>query len=313
MARPRTRANQNPQEPDLANMVATLQRQLMEQQQETDRLQEQIARLNQILQANVVPPQENPVLPVVPQVPEVHPEIPRNTEVPITPVGVQANPPLIREDLLYERFRKILATQQYEFNNFKQGSMTVLEAVKKFEQLARLCLELIPNETEKVRIMIKMFRTDIAKQVSAGSSPPTLVSDCISQAIRAQYWINKDKEARAQIFKAKKEEKAVVKQSQPRQNQELYLRGQSGNAGQNPRHFGKNKRKENATSQGQQRNYPQKKINREFEPPVFKQEFRQSVACGPSKDRRPDHSAGKTRSSGATSQDICLHKRGRGS
>ncbi|GMN36153.1 hypothetical protein TIFTF001_042385 [Ficus carica] len=83
--------------------------------------------------------------------------------------------------------------------------------------------------------MMKMFRTDIAKQVSAGSSPPTLVSDCISRAIRAEYWINQDKEARVQIFKAKKEEKAV---------------------------FGKYKRKWNATGQGQQRNYPQKKNNR---------------------------------------------------
>ncbi|GMN24353.1 hypothetical protein TIFTF001_040561 [Ficus carica] len=79
--------------------------------------------------------------------------------------------------------------------------------------------------------MMKMFRTDITKQVSAGSSPPTLVSDCISQAISAEYWINQDKEARAQIFKAKKEEKAVEKQSQPRQNPESNMKGQSSNAG----------------------------------------------------------------------------------
>ncbi|GMN60408.1 hypothetical protein TIFTF001_029512 [Ficus carica] len=244
---------------------------------------EEIARFNQIPQVKVVPPQENPVPPVVPQVPEVHHEIPQNAEVPLAPVGIQANPPLIMEDLLYERFRRmktpefegpmdpmeadnwlidiqdarhwwmtvqmcrnvatmswqnfvtefrtmyynreILAAQQDEFNNFKQGSMTVLEAVKKLEQLARLCPKLEPNETEKVRRIMKMFRTDITKQVSAGSSPPTLVSDCISRVIRAEYWINKDKEAMAQIFKAKKEENAVVKQSQPRQNQELYLRG----------------------------------------------------------------------------------------
>ncbi|GMN26062.1 hypothetical protein TIFTF001_051488 [Ficus carica] len=64
--------------------------------------------------------------------------------------------------------------------------------------------------------MMKMFRTDIAKQVSAGDNLPTLVSDCVSRAIRAEYWINRDKEARAQIFKAQKEEKAVVKQTQPR-------------------------------------------------------------------------------------------------
>ncbi|GMN70151.1 hypothetical protein TIFTF001_039197 [Ficus carica] len=83
--------------------------------------------------------------------------------------------------------------------------------------------------------MMKMFRTDIAKEVNTGSSPPTL---------------------------AKKEEKVVAKQSQPRQNPETNMKGQFSNAGKNPRQFGKNKRKENATSQGQQGNYPQKKINR---------------------------------------------------
>ncbi|GMN74127.1 hypothetical protein TIFTF001_053119 [Ficus carica] len=75
--------------------------------------------------------------------------------------------------------REILAAQQDEFTSLKQGTMTVLEAVleavKKFEQLARLCPELVPNETEKVRRMMKMFRRDIAKQVNAGSSPPTLL------------------------------------------------------------------------------------------------------------------------------------------
>ncbi|GMN66193.1 hypothetical protein TIFTF001_035254 [Ficus carica] len=320
-----------------------LQQQLLEQQQETNRIREQIAQLNKIPRANVVSPQENPVPPVIPQVPEVHQEIPRNTGVPLAPARVQVNTPLIREDLLYERFRRmkapefegpadpievdnwlidiqvifdfiglseqekvlyasfalkkdarhwwmtvqmrsnvttmswqdfvteframyynreILAVQQNEFNSFRQGSMTVMEAVKKFEQLARLCQELVPNEAEKVRRMMKMFRTDIAKQVSAGSNPPTLVSDCISRAIRAEYLINQDKEARAQIFKAKKEEKAIVKHPQPRQNPEFYSKGLSSNVGQNTRQFGKNKRNGNVISQIQQRSYPQKKVNR---------------------------------------------------
>ncbi|GMN68213.1 hypothetical protein TIFTF001_037287 [Ficus carica] len=124
---------------------------------------------------------------------------------------------------------EILAAQQDEFTSLRQGSMTVIEAVKKFEQLARLCPELIPNEKEKVRRMMKMFRTDISKQVSAGSSPPTLVSDCVSRAIRAEYWINQDKEARAQIFKARKEEKAGSKQVQPRQGTEDTSKGQISN------------------------------------------------------------------------------------
>ncbi|GMN62423.1 hypothetical protein TIFTF001_031501 [Ficus carica] len=241
MSYPRTRANPIPQEPDLANLVATLQRQLREQQQETNQLRKQVAQLNQIPQTNKVPPQNNPVPPVAPQVPKVR------QEVHLAPTGLQRNPPLVREDLLYERFRRmkapefegltdpieadnllidiqdarhwwmtvqmrrnvvnmswqdfvaeyrtmyynreILAAQQDEFTSFKQGSMSV-QAIKKFEQLARLCPELVSNETEKVRRMMKMFRTDIAKQVSAGSSHQTLVADCISRALRAEYWIN---------------------------------------------------------------------------------------------------------------------------
>ncbi|GMN66804.1 hypothetical protein TIFTF001_035866 [Ficus carica] len=227
--------------------AATLQQQLLEQQQETNRLREQIARLNQIPHANEVPPQDNPVPPVVPRQMKA-PEF----EGPTDPI--EANNWLIDIQVILDFMglteqekdfvaefrtmyynREILAAQQDEFNSLKQGSMTVMKAVKKFELLAHLCLELVPNETEKVRRMMKMFRKDIAKQVSAGSSPPTLVSDYISRAIRVEYWINQDKEARAQIFKAKKEEKAV---------------------------FGKNKMKGNATGQGQQRNYPQKKNNR---------------------------------------------------
>ncbi|GMN60683.1 hypothetical protein TIFTF001_029777 [Ficus carica] len=157
---------------------------------------------------------------------------------------------------------EVLAVQQDEFTSFKQGSMSVVEAVNKFEQLGRLCPELVPNEKEKVRRMMKMFRTDISKQVSAGSSPPTLVADCISRAMRAEYWINQDKEARVQIFKAKKEEKAMEKQLQPRQNQETNLKGQTSNSNQYSKQFGRNKRKGNAMGQGQQRNYPQKKNNR---------------------------------------------------
>ncbi|GMN20846.1 hypothetical protein TIFTF001_052813 [Ficus carica] len=91
--------------------------------------------------------------------------------------------------------------------------------------------------------MMKMFRTDISKQVSAGSSPPTLASDCVSRAIRAEYWINQDREGRAQIFKAKKEEKAMVKQMPPRQITEASPKDQNDNPAQSSKQFRKNKRK----------------------------------------------------------------------
>ena len=349
MVRPRRTIPVNPPVPDLATVVANLQRQLLEQQQETIRLRDQIAQLNQRPQVDEIPPpvhQAPPVYrvpPVVPPVPEVRQEIPRNAEIPMAQVREQANVQPVREDLLYERFRRmkapefegltdpvaadnwlidiqvildfmrlteqekvlcasfalkkdarhwwttvqmrrdvmamswqdfiteframyynaeILAVQQDEFTSLQQGSMTVMEAVQKFEQLARMCPELVQTEKEKVRRMMKMFRTDIAKQVSAGDNMPTLVSDCVSRAIRAEYWINRDKEARAQIFKARKEEKAVVKQTQPRQNTESNQKGQTSNPNQNAKQFGRNKRKGNFTGQGQQRNFPQKRNNR---------------------------------------------------
>ncbi|GMN26645.1 hypothetical protein TIFTF001_044020 [Ficus carica] len=111
-------------------------------------------------------------------------------------------------------------------------------------------------------MMMKMFRSDIAKQVSAGSNPPTLVSDCIGQAIRAEYQINQDKEARIQILKAKKENKDATKQLQPRQNLKLHSKGQTSKSARKFKQLGKNKKRKNATSQSQQGNYPQKKTNR---------------------------------------------------
>ncbi|GMN43463.1 hypothetical protein TIFTF001_012667 [Ficus carica] len=286
MVRIRKTAPVNPPEPDLATVVANLQRQLLEQQQETNRLREQLAQLNQRPQVNEVPPPADQVPPVAPPVPD----IPRNDGIPIAPAGVPVDLPPVREDLLYERFRRmkapefegtmdpiaadnwlidiqvildfmrlteqekvlcasfalkkdarhwwmtvqmrrdvttmswqdfvaefrtmyynreVLAVQQDEFANLKQGTMTVMEAVKKFEQLARLCPEL-------------------------------------------------DKEARAQIFKAKKEEKAIVKQTQPRQSAETNQKGQTNNPAQGSKQSWRNKRKGNFSGQGQQRNYPQK-------------------------------------------------------
>ena len=150
--------------------------------------------------------------------------------------------------------REVLAVQQDAFTSFQQGSLTVMEAVEKFEQLARLCPTLVSDEEEKVRLMMKMFRTDIAMQVSAGHSSPTTVSDCIGRAIRAEYWINRNKEARAQIFKAKKEEKAAAKANQPRQGAGANSHGQNSNSDQNSGQTGRNKRKGNFTGQGTEEN-----------------------------------------------------------
>ncbi|GMN55703.1 hypothetical protein TIFTF001_024831 [Ficus carica] len=180
----------NPPEPNLATVVATLQRQLLEQQQETDRLREQLAQMNQRPQVNEVPPPVHQVPPVVPPVPEVQPEAPE-----------------------FEGLTDPIAADNWLID---------IQVILDFMRL---------TEQEKVL--------------------------CASFALKKD-----DKEARAQIFKAKKEEKVVVKQIQPRQNAESFPKGQNNNPAQSSKQFGRNKRKGNFTGQGQQKNYPQKRNNR---------------------------------------------------
>ncbi|GMN21072.1 hypothetical protein TIFTF001_040021, partial [Ficus carica] len=145
MVRPRKQINLNPQEPDLANVVATLQRQLLEQQLETNRLREQLARLNQIPQANEEPLQDNPVPPVAPQVPGVRQGVPRNVELPLVPEGIQVNPPLVREDLLFERFRRMKApefegtTDPLEADNWLIDIQVILDFMGITEREKVLC------------------------------------------------------------------------------------------------------------------------------------------------------------------------------
>ncbi|GMN32694.1 hypothetical protein TIFTF001_044712 [Ficus carica] len=157
----------------------------------------------------------------------------------------------------------VMEAQQDEFNNFRQGNLSVAEAVKKFEQLAHLCPHLISSERDKVRRMMRMFRSDLVVVISSGPYPPITVAECVSRVIRAEYWLGQNREQRAKFFKDKKEEKAQAKQNQARPGQTLQQKNQGGSFGQhsNNKQYGNNqqKRKWNAGGQGNQQNFPQKK------------------------------------------------------
>ena len=62
----------------------------------------------------------------------------------------------------------ILRAQQDEFLNLKQGSMTVIEAVNKFEQLSRLCPFMVRTEEDRLKWMMDMFRPDITLAIESG-------------------------------------------------------------------------------------------------------------------------------------------------
>ncbi|KAL5539759.1 hypothetical protein UlMin_044100 [Ulmus minor] len=94
----------------------------------------------------------------------------------------------------------------HEFLNFKQENMTVADAVRKFERLAKLCPYLVPTEEQRVKRMLEMFRPDISLSVEGGSDPPTTTTDCVERAYRAEHRLNQLKEMRNIMYENKRKQ-----------------------------------------------------------------------------------------------------------
>ncbi|GMN20337.1 hypothetical protein TIFTF001_047077 [Ficus carica] len=128
------------QDVDLAAQMNELRQMMLAQRQEIRGLRAQLAQQNQGPPDAEVPPA--PVnQPAASEILDVDPVIPKNPiapEILVAPVAVPPAP------------------------LFRQGNLSVAEAVKKFEQLARLCPHLISSERDKVRRMMRMFRSNLA-------------------------------------------------------------------------------------------------------------------------------------------------------
>ncbi|KAL5561756.1 hypothetical protein UlMin_031503 [Ulmus minor] len=141
-----------------------------------------------------------------------------------------------------------MRAKQKEFLNLKQGNMTVIEAVTKFEQLARLCPSLVATEEERARKMMDIFCPDIALAIESGGSPPVSLAECVERALRVEYRLAQLKEERARKFEARKNQ---GKEGGGARTQRFHQGSKFGNRknGSNP-----NKRKWNSQEQEGQRN-----------------------------------------------------------
>ncbi|KAL5546021.1 hypothetical protein UlMin_005708 [Ulmus minor] len=71
-----------------------------------------------------------------------------------------------------------LSVHQTEFLNFEQGNMTVAEAVRKFEQFAKCCPYLVPNDEQQVKRMLKIVITTevrVCRAISNRGKPDTII------------------------------------------------------------------------------------------------------------------------------------------
>ena len=83
-----------------------------------------------------------------------------------------------------------MKAKQNELINLRQWQMTVTEAVRKFDQLARLCLTLVQTEEDRVTRLLEVFRPELTTLIETGERPPTIMADCVSRALRAKYRVN---------------------------------------------------------------------------------------------------------------------------
>ena len=109
-----------------------------------------------------------------------------------------------------------MRVQEDEFLNLKQGTMTVIEAINKFEQLSRLCPFMVRTEEDKLRRLMDMFRPDIALAIESGGSPPRTVARCVERAIRIEYRMAQVKEEKNMYYEAKRNQRKEGSKSQAR-------------------------------------------------------------------------------------------------
>ncbi|GMN22042.1 hypothetical protein TIFTF001_040161 [Ficus carica] len=237
MVRPRAATTRRPQEANLVEMVVNLQRILKFQEREMQNLREQLAQQNQ----------ELPLTPVVPAQPaalavpaaQVDQSVVRQESLYerfqcMKPPEFEGSTNPLENNARYwwetvqmrknvlemtlndfiqefnDKFynRMAMKARQDEFNNIKQGSMSVTEVVRKFNPLARLCPHLVPTEDERVRRMLDMFHPEITLVIDSGERSPTTIAECVERALRAEYRLAQAKQERAKFFEKKKKNKS---------------------------------------------------------------------------------------------------------
>ena len=88
------------------------------------------------------------------------------------------------------------------------------EAVKIFNRLARLCPELVSMERERVRLMLKMLRPEIAMNVAGGINRPQTAEELISSALITEHYLNSIKQQKPVLIENKSQGSSGTQKTQ---------------------------------------------------------------------------------------------------
>ncbi|XP_074570599.1 uncharacterized protein LOC141827277 [Curcuma longa] len=141
------------------------------------------------------------------------------------------------EEEFFEEFFHMRVTNRHydEFTEFRQGELTVNEAVKKFNRLARLCPELVGTEKERVRLMLKMLRPEIAMNVAGGVNKPQTSEELVSSALVTEHYLNSIKQQKKPSAEVKTEHKGHFNKGHVRKDKRKWNNAKGGPANKKPK------------------------------------------------------------------------------
>ncbi|XP_074560800.1 uncharacterized protein LOC141816986 [Curcuma longa] len=139
-------------------------------------------------------------------------------------------------EFLEEFFHMRVTNKHYdEFTEFRQGDLSVNEAVKRFNRLARLCPELVGTEKEKVRLMLRMLRPEIAMNVAGGVTKPQTTEELISGALATEHYLNGIKKQKKAPTEVKTENKNQPTGNHNRKDKKRWNKSKGGPANKKPK------------------------------------------------------------------------------
>ena len=99
----------------------------------------------------------------------------------------------------------VINSKVAEFTMLQQGSMSVLEYVRQFDQLSRYALDMVLAKTSKVWRFFSRLRPGLAGLVNTGRDGLESYADTVGRTIRQESWMKKEKKVNLSVGEGLKE------------------------------------------------------------------------------------------------------------
>ena len=83
----------------------------------------------------------------------------------------------------------VINSKVVEFTRLQQGSMSVLEYVRRFDQLSRFALDMVPLEASKIWRFLSGLHSGLAGLVDTGIDGLESYADAVGRAVRQEAWV----------------------------------------------------------------------------------------------------------------------------